>query len=78
LGEEPIFKKALKERNRLSHSFYREHNFRRNSFEGCQVMLEDLEVMHETILEAYTVVLAISGFDIKSLELSLPKGHLPI
>lgn len=73
-----IFEKALKERNRLAHSFYREHNFRRNTSEGCQIMLQDLEKMHETILDAYKVTLALSGIDIESLDLPLPKGHLPI
>jgi hypothetical protein len=34
--------KARDERNRLSHSFYREHNFRRNSDEGRALMLADL------------------------------------
>ncbi|TXT37810.1 MAG: Uncharacterized protein FD135_3308, partial [Comamonadaceae bacterium] len=38
---------ALAERNRLNHSFYREHNFRRNSDEGRIVMLADLEVIHQ-------------------------------
>ena len=28
---EELLSKALKERNRLAHSFYRQHNFRRNS-----------------------------------------------
>src|SRR5690606_8266651 len=35
------FRHALRERNRLAHSFYRQHNFRRNSAEGCEVMLQD-------------------------------------
>jgi len=75
---ETIFVNALNERNRLSHSFYRDHNFRRNSSEGCEVMLQDLEKMHETILEAYIVTLALSGIDIESLDLPLPKGHSPL
>jgi hypothetical protein len=73
-----VFERALNERNRLSHSFYREHNFRRNTPEGCQIMLEDLRKMHETILGAYTIALALSGVDIESLEIPLPTGHLPI
>ena len=73
-----ILENALKERNRLSHSFYREHNFQRNSPEGCKVMLADLEKMHETILEAYKFALALAGFDIESLELPLPIDLMPI
>lgn len=73
-----LFENALKDRNKLSHSFYREHNFRRNSSGGCKIMHQDLERMHKTILEAYTVALALSGIDTESLELPLPSGHLPI
>lgn len=36
-----LLTKARDERNRLSHLFYREHNFRRNSDEGRTLMLED-------------------------------------
>src|SRR4051794_12579013 len=40
---EMLLANALAERNSLFHSFYRKHNFRRNSDEGCATMLEDLE-----------------------------------
>ncbi len=71
--------RALKERNRLSHSFYREHNFRRNSEEGRAAMLEDLESIHETILEAYKAVMRLSGIDLEAVTLDkLPTKHLPI
>jgi len=30
-----VLEKAIEARNFLSHSFYRHHNFRRNSSEGC-------------------------------------------
>ena len=73
-----ILENALNERNRLSHSFYREHNFRRNSPDGCKIMLQDLEKIHEIILEAYVFSLALSGTDIESLELPLPKNHVQI
>ena len=72
-----LFAWALAERNRLSHSFFRKHNFRRNSSEGCDMMLEDLESIHETLLKAYKVALAISGVDLDSLHLpGLPTKHL--
>ena len=35
------------------------------------MMLEDLESIHETLLEAYKVALAISGIDLDSF-------HLPV
>ena len=74
-----LFAEALAERNRLSHSFFREHNFRRNSSEGCGMMLEDLESIHEALLKAYKVALAISGIDLDSLQLpALPTKHLDL
>jgi len=75
---ESLFQKALNERNRLSHSFYREHNFRRNSNEGCEIMIKDLKKMYTTILEAYKISLILSGHDIGFLDSDLPEKHLPI
>jgi len=46
---------ALKVRNRLTHSFYREHNFRRNTEDGRLIMLDDLVNMHDILIEAYSV-----------------------
>jgi hypothetical protein len=71
--------KARDERNRLSHSFYREHNFRRNSDEGRALMLEDLETVHSALLDAYKAVLALGGVDLDEMaEMQLPTRHLPI
>lgn len=70
---------ALRERNRLAHSFYRQHNFRRNSAEGCEVMLQDLRSMHEVLLGAYKSALLLSGIDLDKIEMdAFPTGHLPI
>lgn len=55
---------ALKERNRLSHSFYRQHNFRRNSGEGRAIMMQDLETIHALILEAYKQLMLLGGTDL--------------
>ncbi len=68
---------ALKERNRLAHRFYRQHNFRRNSGEGRAIMLRDLESMHEVILRAYKAVNLLSGIDLDALvaaQESSPQG----
>ncbi len=74
-----LLTKALGERNRLVHSFYRQHNYRRNSEDGCAVMLEDLESIHETILDAYKAVMKLSGFDIEVMaNEKLPTEHVPI
>lgn len=70
---------AIKERNRLFHSFYRQHSFRRNSSEGCQIMIDDLEKMHDTILDAYQKILLLSGIDLENIEsFPLPTKHVNI
>ena len=74
-----VLSKALQERNRLFHSFYRNHNFRRNSDEGRAAMLEDLEAIHSALLDAYKAVLALNGVDLDALAgMKLPTRHLPI
>ena len=76
---ESILSAALLERNRLSHSFYREHNFRRNTAEGCMIMLDDLERMHKAILEAYIGILRLSDPNLDSfLVHGVPSEHVPI
>lgn len=74
-----LLSKAKKERNRLSHSFYRQHNFKRNTSEGCSFMLKDLESVHENIIEAYKAVMKLSGIDLDKIVLDgLPSRHVPI
>ena len=63
---------AIAERNRLSHSFFRKHNFRKFSPEGRRIMLQDLESIHETLLRAYGVALEIAGTDLDSLQVPVP------
>ena len=80
---EQILNDALVSRNRLTHSFYLRHNFRRNSDEGRAVMLQDLEEIHEIVLAAYKSVLPLTGIDLdklmeESANHALPTKHLPI
>jgi hypothetical protein len=80
---ESLLADALRERNRLFHSFYRHHNFRRNSDSGRQLMLKDLELIHDMVLQAYKAVMLLSGVDLDALaasgiELELPTHHVPI
>jgi hypothetical protein len=76
---EELLSKALVERNRLAHSFYRQHNFRRNSDEGRMLMMKDLELIHSTLLEAYRAVLLLSGIDLDSANVDwAPTKHLSI
>jgi len=76
---EALLSRALAERNRLSHSFYRRHNFRRNSEEGRALMLKDLESIHDILLEAYKAVLLLSGIDLDAVHIDqLSTWHVPI
>jgi hypothetical protein len=71
--------KARDQRNRLSHSFYREHNFRRNSDEGRTLMLRDLEDIHFALLDAYKAVMLLGGIDLDAMTgIPLPTRHLPL
>ena len=76
---ENLLNVAKAERNRLIHSFYREHNFRRNSAGGWALMLQDLEKMHDKIIDAYKAILKLSGVDLDNIQMQgLPTGHIPI
>lgn len=72
---------AKSERNRLIHSFYREHNFRRNSPSGLAFMLQDLDTVHDKILSDYKVVMKLSGVDLEKIQMMeqfSPVKYLPI
>ena len=74
---ERLLSDALASRNRLMHSFYLQHNFRRNSDEGREVMLRDLEAMHDDLLEAYCAVLGLSGVELAAIgDIALPTRHI--
>jgi len=76
---ELLLANALAERNQLFHSFYRKHNFRRNSDTGRAKMLDDLGRKHETIIVAYKAVMRLSGVDLDSLpDLPMPTTHVKI
>lgn len=64
---EDVLKDALEERNRLTHSFFRQHNFRRNSEQGRAMMLADLEAIRTKLLEAYKALLLLSGIDVDAI-----------
>ena len=78
---EALLLRALDERNRLAHSFYRQHNLRRNSDQGRAIMMEDLKRIHDTVLNAYKTLMLLSGVDIEAMAKTdhvLPTGHFPI
>ena len=66
---ESLLNVAKEERNRLIHSFYREHNFRRNSPSGRVLMLQDLEQIHGKIIDAYKAVMYLSGLDLDKIQM---------
>jgi hypothetical protein len=72
---EPLLSTALEERNRLAHSFYRQHNFRRNSEAGRVIMLQDLEAIHETLIEALKALSLLSGIDLDVLVEQMAKAR---
>jgi hypothetical protein len=71
-----LLSRALEERNRLSHSFYRQHNFRRNFAEGRAIMMKDLESIHQTLPDAYKAVMLLSGVDLEA-EVAAGRVYLP-
>ncbi|MDA8325455.1 MAG: hypothetical protein M0033_04485 [Nitrospiraceae bacterium] len=76
---EELLANALKARNHLIHSFYRQYNFRRNSEDGREKMLQDLEHIHHDLLEAYKAVMRLSGIDLDKIVIDqLPTGQVPI
>jgi hypothetical protein len=80
---ETILSNALQERNRLFHSFYRHHYFRRNSDEGRAVMLKDLDSIHSMLIDAYKAAMLLSGVDLDALveaagDFNGPTRHVPI
>ena len=80
-GIESLLAAALDARNQLQHSFYRRHNLRRNSEEDRELMLADLESIHNTILDAYKAVVLLGGIDLDDPAVQnrpLPTKHLPI
>lgn len=76
---ELLLAKALADRNYLFHSFYRKHNFRKNSDEGRANMLADLETRHQRILDAWITILRLQGYDLdKLMNVPLPTQHVKI
>lgn len=70
---------ALNDRNRLNHSFYRQHNLRRNTEEGRMLMLADLEVIHTNLIAAYVALETMSSIEISQNAIQQAKsGHLPL
>lgn len=52
---------ALKARNRLNHGFYERHNFRIDTDEGRDLMIDDLEALHIELFDAWRIVSAMTA-----------------
>jgi len=72
---EPLLSKVLDERNRLAHSFYRQHNFRKNSDAGRAIMMKDLEAIHATLIEAMKALSLLDGIDLDALTEQMEKAR---
>lgn len=71
---EPRLSAALRERNRLSHRFYRQHNLRINTDAGRALMLNDLESIHNTLIDVYKLLNLLSGIDLDEMAEKLAKA----
>ena len=60
-----VLDKAVASRNRLAHSFYLDHTDNSKSDEGRDIILHDLEAIHNDLLEAQKAVFSLSGIDIE-------------
>ncbi|HEY7414921.1 MAG TPA: hypothetical protein VH593_07000 [Ktedonobacteraceae bacterium] len=55
------FASALKARNRLIHGFYERHDFKIQTDEGRDIMIADLEKLHEELFQAWQVASTITA-----------------
>ncbi|HUA68338.1 MAG TPA: hypothetical protein VMA13_07295, partial [Candidatus Saccharimonadales bacterium] len=62
---ETALREGLKIRNRLFHSFYRDHDMRIQTDEGRDLMMADLEDMHQKLFHAYQLAGAMSSLALR-------------
>ncbi|TNJ46864.1 hypothetical protein [Phaeobacter sp. B1627] len=55
------FASALKARNRLNHGFYERHNIAIQSDEGRDIMVADLEELHEDLLQVWRIASGLTA-----------------
>lgn len=53
-----LLKSALAARNRLMHSFFPSHGIRSDSEEGREIMMADLQTIHDRVSKAYARALS--------------------
>jgi cytochrome c556 len=55
------FDSALKARNRLNHGFYEKHNFKIQTDEGRDLMIADLEKLHEELFQVWRMASSLTA-----------------
>jgi len=55
------FASASKVRNRLNHGFYERHNFKIQTDEGRDVMIADLEKLHEELFQVWRIASGLTA-----------------
>jgi hypothetical protein len=65
---------GLKARNRLFHGFYEKHNFKIDTDEGRDIMMQDLDALHADLLAAYWLASAMTGSMAEILEKDAAAG----
>ncbi len=68
---------ALAARNRLMHGFYEQHNFRIQTPDGRDIMLKDLEEIHQALFEAWQTSQLLSEILLGALKLLKKKETSP-
>ena len=71
---ESTLAEALRIRNELIHSFYSKHNFKIETDEGREEMMQDLERMHEKLFNAYQLSQAMAQAMLKLVVKTIPKN----
>ena len=56
-----IFDAALDARNKLFHGFFERHNFKIQTDEGRDIMIADLDQLHDKLFNAWRIASAISA-----------------
>ena len=72
-----LLRNAKDSRNRLTHRFHMDHNFRHNSDEGRAKMLRDLKAIHDILTEAHEALLDYDGVDLEKHYARYSNNPLP-
>ncbi len=70
---EALFKSGLQARNKLNHGFFERHNFRIQTDEGRTLMVNDLEILHMRLFNAWQVAQRLAEALIQLIQ--TPKIH---